>query len=47
MQFAGFDTTSLKVMRAPGIHFDFFLENRISASKYSREWKIYYPSTLR
>ena len=46
MQMAGFADSSLKQFKKFGIKYDFYLDYDMKKTKYSKEWRIYYPRGL-
>ena len=46
MQAAGFSDSSLKPLRKIRMEYDFYLDYDMKKTKYSKEWRIYYPKNL-
>ena len=46
MQRAGFEVSSLNILKKIGMKYDFYLDYDIKKKMYSKEWRIYYPQNL-
>jgi predicted transcriptional regulator of viral defense system len=46
MQTAGFSDSALKQLKKFGMEYDFYLDYGMKKTKYSKEWRIYYPKNL-
>lgn len=38
--------TQIDIFKKPGLNYDFYLDYNMSKTKYSKEWRIYYPFNL-
>jgi hypothetical protein len=46
MQTAGFDESDFNKLKKLGLRYDFYLDYDMKKTKYSKEWRIYYPKNL-
>lgn len=41
-----YNETSIKLLKKPGLDYDFYLSHRMTDAVFSKEWRVYYPRGL-
>jgi hypothetical protein len=47
MQRAGFENSALNPLKKMGLEYDFYLDYGMGQTDYSKEWRVYFPRSLR
>lgn len=46
MQIAGFEDSDFNIFKKLGLKYNFYLDYAMKKTKYSKEWRLYYPNNL-